>query len=74
MIISPNLKCYNTLEYVRQSKANILCQRVEYFIQAILKSADIRAIVKGVEVDYSVIIKVYIRLNDVFEKCTMIMI
>ena len=47
---------------------------IEYFIQAILKSADIRAIVKGVEVDYSVIIKVYIGLNDVFEKCMMIMI
>ena len=59
MIISPNFKCYNTLEYVRQSKTNILCQRVEYFIQAILKSADIRAIVKGVEIDYSVIIKVF---------------
>ena len=27
-------------------------------MQAILKSADIRALVKGVEVDYSVIIKV----------------
>ena len=47
------------MEYVRQSKTNILCQRVECFIQAILKSADIRAIVKGVEVDYSVIIKVF---------------
>ena len=59
MVISPNFNCYITLEYVRQSKTNILCQRVEYFIQAILKSADIRAIVKGVEVDYSVIIKVF---------------
>ena len=59
MIISPNFNCYITLEYVRQSKTNILCQRVQYFIQAILKSADIRAIVKGVEVDYSVIIKVF---------------
>ena len=53
MIISPNLKCYNTLEYVRQSKANILCQRVEYFIQAILKSANIRAIVNmNIEYEY----------------------
>ena len=59
MVISPNFNCYITLEYVLQSKTNILCQRVEYFIQAILKSADIRAIVKGVEVDYSVIIKVF---------------
>ena len=32
--------------------------KVEFETQAILKSADIRALVKGVEVDYSVIIKV----------------
>ena len=53
MIISPNFNCYITLEYPRQSKTNILCQRVEYFIQAILKSAHIRAIVNmNIEYEY----------------------
>ena len=37
---------------------DIIVFLVEFEMQAILKSADIRALVKGVEVDYSVIIKV----------------
>ena len=68
MIISPNLKCYNTLEYVRQSKANILCQRVEYFIQAILKSADIRAIV-NMNIEYEYEYEYWIFYSGNSQKC-----